>query len=292
MSSRVLIQSASCCHAPASTSSAKKLSRSNLVRIGLCSIATQKKSANAAEELMVHNEQASTFYQDWPNAQPSDIIPYVSSKARRNDPKSVLKAMDAFWKFYPTYNVGGVKQKILREVEREYKPIRMIEFGTFLGYSAIATMDESKENGSFDDPEFLLVCVEAEALHADVAIALLQYAGFDESKVKVITGSANASIPEVKRMLKGQAADQVFMDHCKPCLKPDLVSLEEAGMVKKGTVVVADNVIYPGAPDFLAYLDANGYTTELKEAPFEYDRSVWDKSWTKKDDAMSVSVKL
>jgi len=30
----------------------------------------------------------------------------------------------------------------------------------------------------------------------------------------------------------------------------------------------------------------------LKEAPFEYDRSVWDKSWTKKDDAVSVSVKL
>ena len=60
MSSRVLIQSASCCHAPASTSSAKKLSRSNLVRIGLCSIATQKKSANAAEELMVHNEEASS----------------------------------------------------------------------------------------------------------------------------------------------------------------------------------------------------------------------------------------
>ena len=68
---------------------------------------------------------------------------------------------------------------------------------------------------------------------------VIAIAGFDESKVKVITGSANASIPEVKRMLKGQAADQVFMDHCKPCLKPDLVSLEEAGMVKKGTVVVA-----------------------------------------------------
>ena len=91
MSSRVLIQSASCCHAPASTSSAKKLSRSNLVRIGLCSIATQKKSANAAEELMVHNEQASTFYQDWPNAQPSDIIPYVSSKARRNSSEVLMK---------------------------------------------------------------------------------------------------------------------------------------------------------------------------------------------------------
>ena len=130
MSLRVSIQSASCCHAPASTSSAKKLSRSNLVRtslIGLCSIATQKKSANAAEELMVHNEQASTFYQDWPNAQPSDIIPYVSSKARRNDPKSVLKAMDAFWKFYPTYNLGPLKREILKSTEHEYKPKRSVK---------------------------------------------------------------------------------------------------------------------------------------------------------------------
>ena len=123
----------------------------------------------------------------------------------------------------------------------------MIEFGTFLGYSAIATMDESKENGSFDDPEFLLVCVEAEALHADAWRCVIAIRGIHESKVKVITGSANASIPEVKRMLKGQAADQVFMDHCKPCLKPDLVSLEEAGMVKKEHVIVADNVIYPSS---------------------------------------------
>ncbi|CAL6270877.1 unnamed protein product [Bathycoccus prasinos] len=284
-----------CTSSKSSSRDNAKLSRANFVRVSIPSVMLlliSPNAANAAEELMKHNEQASTFYQDWPNAQPSDIIAFVTQKATRGDPKSILHAMDEFWSFYPTYNLGKVKQEILRDVERECKPIKLIEFGTFLGYSAIATMDESRENGTLEDPEFLLVCVEAEPLHAEVAVTLLEYAGFDETKVKVITGSANASVPEVKRLLKGQVADQVFMDHCKPCLKPDLVSLEEAGMIQKGTVVIADNVIYPGAPDFLAYLDANGYTTELKEAPFEYDRSVWDKSWTKKDDAVSVSVKL
>ena len=259
-----------CTSSKSSSRDNAKLSRANFVRVSIPSamlLLISPNAANAAEELMKHNEQASTFYQDWPNAQPSDIIAFVTQKATRGDPKSILKAMDEFWSFYPTYNLGKVKQEILRDVERECKPIKLIEFGTFLGYSAIATMDESRENGTLEDPEFLLVCVEAEPLHAEVAVTLLEYAGFDETKVKVITGSANASVPEVKRLLKGQVADQVFMDHCKPCLKPDLVSLEEAGMIQKGTVVIADNVIYPGAPDFLAYLDANGYTTELKEAP-------------------------
>ena len=212
-----------CTSSKSSSRDNAKLSRANFVRVSIPSamlLLISPNAANAAEELMKHNEQASTFYQDWPNAQPSDIIAFVTQKATKGDPKSILKAMDEFWSFYPTYNLGKVKQEILRDVERECKPIKLIEFGTFLGYSAIATMDESRENGTLEDPEFLLVCVEAEPLHAEVAVTLLEYAGFDETMVKVITGSANASVPEVKRLLKGQVADQVFMDHCKPCLKP------------------------------------------------------------------------
>ena len=247
------------------------------------------KSARAAdeEEKVSEREWNQDFYQQWPNAKPADIIQFVEAKAVRGDAKSVLEAMDIFWTFYPTYNLGKTKQKILRDVEQKNRPKKLIEFGTFLGYSAIATCDELR-----DVDGFYLVCVEAEPLHAEVAVKLLKFSGFEEDRVAVITGSANAQIPKVKELLNKEAADQIFLDHCKPCLRPDLESLEEYGLVHKGTCVIADNVLYPGAPDYLAYLDANGYETELKKAPFEYDRSNWDKSWTPKEDAMSVSIKL
>ena len=44
--------------------------------------------------------------------------------------------------------------------------------------------------------------------------------------------------------------------------------MEAAGLVGDGTVIVADNVIYPGAPDFLEYVDTSRgrYKTTLLEA--------------------------
>ena len=35
------------------------------------------------------------------------------------------------------------------------------------------------------------------------------------------------------------------------CYAPDLARFEREGLVAKGTVVVADNVKYPGAPGYL-----------------------------------------
>lgn len=85
----------------------------------------------------------------------------------------------------------------------------------------------------------------------------------------------------------------VFLDHCKECYLPDLIAMEQAGLVGKGTVVVADNVVYPGAPGFLEYVDTSRgrYVTELLDAMFEYDQ-VWKKDWVPQRDALSFSTCL
>lgn len=89
----------------------------------------------------------------------------------------------------------------------------------------------------------------------------------------------------------GGPAGFVFEDHCKPCYLPDLLTMEDLGIVAHGTVVVADNVIYPGAPEFLAHVVAPAYETKLIEAAYEYDQK-WNPSWEPQRDAMSVSVRL
>ena len=56
---------------------------------------------------------------------------------------------------------------------------------------------------------------------------------------------------------KHGAFDMIFIDHWKELYLKDLKWLEECGAIKKGTVVVGDNIITPGSPDYLAYFKAN-----------------------------------
>ncbi len=53
--------------------------------------------------------------------------------------------------------------------------------------------------------------------------------------------------------------------------------LEEVGLIKSGTMIVADNIINPGAPDYLEYVQNNpNYTTEMHEAMLEYKENTRD----------------
>ena len=51
-------------------------------------------------------------------------------------------------------------------------------------------------------------------------------------------------------------------------LRADLERMEAAGLVAKGTVVVADNVVFPGAPGYLDKVAAPAYATVLRPAPY------------------------
>src|SRR4029079_168154 len=50
--------------------------------------------------------------------------------------------------------------------------------------------------------------------------------------------------------------DLVFIDHAKDQYLPDLQRIMDAGWLHPGSVVVADNVGFPGAPRYRRYMDA------------------------------------
>ena len=63
----------------------------------------------------------------------------------------------------------------------------------------------------------------------------------------------------------------IFIDHEKTLYKPDLIWLEEHGAIRKGTVVVGDNIIRPGCPDYVQYIkDSKKYNSILYQANLEY----------------------
>ena len=50
--------------------------------------------------------------------------------------------------------------------------------------------------------------------------------------------------------------DLVFLDHDKDAYVPDLERILGQGWLRDGSVVIADNVRFPGAPKYWAYLRA------------------------------------
>jgi len=75
------------------------------------------------------------------------------------------------------------------------------------------------------------------------------------------------------------------MDHWKECYLPDLKRVEALQLLQKGSVIVADNVILPGCPDYLEYVRNNpGYQNTHHQTNLEYS--------TTEVDGIEVSIKL
>eukprot|EP00798_Chlamydomonas_sp_ICE-L_P028752 gene28752-31934_t len=150
-------------------------------------------------------------------------------------------------------------------------------------------------------PSVQLGHLDLEACH--VAKEVLTYAGLygklkDGRRVVVEQGQSNEAAQAITAATNSQrptqatptqadtivASDQpvgwgqgpanfVFEDHCMSCYLPDLLTLESTGLIDEGTVVVAGNVVFPGAPDFLKYLrdPRNGYAASMVAARFQFD---------------------
>ena len=70
----------------------------------------------------------------------------------------------------------------------------------------------------------------------------------------------------VQRRFGQRSVAMLFMDHRGSLFHEDLETFEELGLFKEGAMVVADNVLKPGAPDFLWQV-RHAYETKLLKVP-------------------------
>jgi hypothetical protein len=209
-------------------------------------------------------------------------------------------------------------------------------------------------------PGTAITCIEANSENAAVARAVLKKGlGYDvfvdwstsassdsgDGDSKGSKGSKSRKGPSVRivegistKVLRSTALedhdlalglgpfDFVFLDHDKDCYLKDLRLLEEKRLITQNCEVVADNVVFPGAPGYLEYVGGipsksssaggvggdgkptgssvvkgNGgsgsgsgsgglYSTRLVSVPFE--RVGFETKWTQVDDAMSISKRI
>ena len=145
-------------------------------------------------------------------------------------------------------NVGPEKGKTVANLIAEHKPKVMLEFGSYVGYSTILFASALKRNGGKEYVSF-----EREPKFAKVAQSLAELAGLS-NVVRFVVGSSSKNILAEKGAQRLDTVDMIFFDHYKPAYVRDLRICESLGMIKKGTVLAADNVISPGNPSYLEYV--------------------------------------
>jgi len=188
--------------------------------------------------------------------------------ARNNEQiSSLLRELEQIAKSEHLPSIGPIKGKIISDIIKRYKPTKILEIGTLHGYSAILMV-----NLLFDDGK--LITIEIDKNLADIARKNISKAGLS-NKIDVISGNALEVIPT----LTGYKFDLIFLDAAKSEYLQYLRLLEEKHLMKKDSVVVADNVILfeNEMKDYLEYVrSSDRYKSQTTETTLEFNKNVKD----------------
>ncbi|MCO5230686.1 MAG: O-methyltransferase [Chitinophagales bacterium] len=126
---------------------------------------------------------------------------------------------------------GKVQGTFLSIISRLMQPKRVLEIGTFTGYSAICLAEGLQEDG-------ILITIDINEEREDIVNEAIHAAGMD-GKIKPLIGNALELIPTIDEKL-----DIVFIDADKINYSQyfDLV----IDKVRPGGIILADNVLWSG----------------------------------------------
>lgn len=149
-------------------------------------------------------------------------------------------------------------KKVLDEI-RSTRPKVMGELGLYIGYSAILFANEVRNAGGSKYISF-----ENNPEYASLAKWIVELAGLGEFVQIVVGNSADGLL-----QLAGDAGTKVvfdflFIDHWEGVYLSDLRICEDHGLVRKGSVVVADNSANRGAADYVRWVEEGGKYTSTR----------------------------
>ena len=128
---------------------------------------------------------------------------------------------------------GHIQGKLLEMIVRMIRPQRILEIGTFTGYSALSMAAGLPEGGVIDTCE---VDDELEMMILDF-FSRSAY----ESKLRLHIGSALEIAPQL-----GEVYDLVFLDGDKREYTAYYNMLFDNNLVKSGSWIMADNILWYG----------------------------------------------
>lgn len=204
------------------------------------------------------------------------LAEYVLARARHGDAADVIRVIDEFgYNQSILINVGDEKGRILDAAMAKARPARVLELGTYCGYSALRMAVAA--------PSARIVSIEFNAANAEIARRILDHAGVG-TRVTIVVGTLGdgGKTIDALRTAHGFGAgsvDLVFIDHAKEAYLPDLRRILEQNWLRPGALVVADNIKFPGAPEYRAYMTENEgkrWRTIEHETHVEYQSVIKD----------------
>jgi catechol O-methyltransferase len=205
------------------------------------------------------------------------LAQYVLAHARRGDPADVIRVIDEFSvNRSALINVGDEKGEILDRAVRRASPGLLLELGTYLGYSALRMSRVMPAAAR-------LYSVEFNPDNAAIARRIWDHAGIGD-ELTVVVGTLGDGGSTIERLRNEHgfgegSVDLAFIDHAKDAYLPDLERILDERWLHPGSIVVADNVRFPGAPEYRAYMEAEQgktWNTTEHETHVEYQSLLKD----------------
>lgn len=226
-------------------------------------------------------------------------FPKEKYESLKNSPEKVLEAIDEY-----ADSVGGImivgeeKGQLIIEEMRKACPLLMLELGCYVGYSAILFGNELRK---LNEPTKVAkkaryISFELNPEFAKISREIIDLAGLSDI-VEIIVGKAGDTLPDFEQRLSKEgdytAADFVFIDHWKDMYIPDLRVLESLSLIYPGTVICADNIFIPGAPEYAQYMKSDPQERkEYNEKVPNASGKIYIGRWNIVYDSKTVPIKI
>ncbi|VUC35653.1 unnamed protein product [Clonostachys rosea] len=207
-------------------------------------------------------EELGDAYVEWNDGREPALLRWLydhpSFPEMRNNPRVICDAMDEYAAQHNfLINIGPDKAEKVAALISEKKPKIFVELGGYVGYSALwfgNALKNAHKDSTGDGEQAVYWSLEADPVFAGIAMNLVDLAGLGDV-VKIVTGKAADSLSRLKEEGKLTMVDMLFLDHIEDLYVTDLKVAESLALLKKGSTVVADNVLRPGAPDYKKYVE-------------------------------------
>ncbi|OQE36874.1 hypothetical protein PENCOP_c011G05513 [Penicillium coprophilum] len=137
-------------------------------------------------------------------------------------------------------------------------PRTIIEFGTFVGKSALAWGAILRDiHGDKVPDDVHIYTFDPNPQMVALTREFVKLAGVEDF-VHVLEGPGSESLRTLHAEGRVTTVDMAFFDHWEQFYLSDLKLVEELKLWRVGSLAIADNTDFPGAPDYLKYVQAGG----------------------------------
>ncbi|KAI9991564.1 hypothetical protein PInf_016849 [Phytophthora infestans] len=175
-------------------------------------------------------------------------LEYVKQHAERGNPTSVINCIDEFASTNHVMNINQVKGAVVDEEIRKKKAVVMAKLGAYTGFSTVRFASLQREVVGKESHYYSF---EYSPVFAARVREVVEIAGL-VNQMTVYVGAFS----EQYQVLRGKTVD-VLIDHEKTVYLSDLKLIIGSHTLAPGSVIAADNVVRPGAPDYLEFIENN-----------------------------------